>query len=167
MRVAHKVRDHYLHHERQWQAAMTTHWVHQLPTVGVDTHIIIFPKIWANHYTQSVSLSTRTKAKDIHLLALKNRLTWVQAEVCMTSSVKFVWLECCHRPETSCTSTSISSIGSESSGTIAILQTRLELSGLGISASLCAIQLIESTSAASSFRSSHRLLLPADAKTPA
>jgi hypothetical protein len=43
----------------------------------------------------------------------------------------------------------------------------LELSGLGISASLCAIQLIESTSAASSFRSSHRLLLPADAKTPA
>jgi len=34
---------------------MTTHWVHQLPTVGVDKHIIIFPKTWANHYTQSVS----------------------------------------------------------------------------------------------------------------
>ncbi len=50
MRVAHKVTDH---HERQWQAAMTTHWVHQLPTVGVDKHIIIFPRTWANHYTQS------------------------------------------------------------------------------------------------------------------
>jgi hypothetical protein len=34
---------------------MTTHWVHQLPTVGVDKHIIIFPKTWANHYTQSAS----------------------------------------------------------------------------------------------------------------
>jgi hypothetical protein len=33
MRVAHKVTDH---HERQWRAAMTTHWVHQLPTVGVE-----------------------------------------------------------------------------------------------------------------------------------
>jgi hypothetical protein len=28
---------------------MTTHRVHQLPTVGVDKHIIIFPKTWANH----------------------------------------------------------------------------------------------------------------------
>jgi hypothetical protein len=55
MRVAHKVIRHHLHHEWQWQAAMTTHWVHQLPTVGVDKHIIIFPKTWANHYTQSVS----------------------------------------------------------------------------------------------------------------
>jgi hypothetical protein len=34
---------------------MTTHWVHQLPTVGVDKHIIIYPKTWANHYTQSAS----------------------------------------------------------------------------------------------------------------
>ncbi len=55
MRVAHKVTDHHLHHERQWQAAVTTHWVHQLPTVGVDKHIIIFPNTWANHYTQSAS----------------------------------------------------------------------------------------------------------------
>ncbi len=55
MRVAHKVTDHHLHQEWQWQAAMTTHWVHQLPTVGVDKHIIIFPKTWANHYTQSAS----------------------------------------------------------------------------------------------------------------
>ncbi len=55
MRVAHKVTDHHLHHEQQWQGAMTTHWVHQLPTVGVDKHIIIFPKTWANHYTQSAS----------------------------------------------------------------------------------------------------------------
>ncbi len=56
MRVAHKVTDHHhLHDEQQWQAAMTTHWVHQLPTVGVDKHIIIFPKTWANHYTQSAS----------------------------------------------------------------------------------------------------------------
>jgi hypothetical protein len=44
MRVAHKVTDHHLHHEWRWQVAMTAHWVHQLPTVGVDKHIIIFPK---------------------------------------------------------------------------------------------------------------------------
>jgi len=55
MRVAHKVTDHHLHHKRQWWAAMTTHRVHQLPTMGVDKHIIICPKSWANHYTQSVS----------------------------------------------------------------------------------------------------------------
>ncbi len=47
--------DDHLHHEQQWQATMTTHWVHQLPTVGVDKHIIIFPRTWANHYTQSAS----------------------------------------------------------------------------------------------------------------
>jgi len=55
MRVTHKVTDHHLHHKQQWRAAMTTHWVHQLPTVDVDKHIIIFPKTWANHYTQSAS----------------------------------------------------------------------------------------------------------------
>jgi hypothetical protein len=34
MRVTHKVTDRHLHHKRQWWAAMTTHQVHQLPTVG-------------------------------------------------------------------------------------------------------------------------------------
>jgi hypothetical protein len=54
MRVAHKVTDHQLHHKRQWRAAMTTHRVHQLPTVVVDKHIIIFPKTWANHYIHNL-----------------------------------------------------------------------------------------------------------------
>ncbi len=35
------------------QAAMTTHWLHQLPTVGVDKYVIISTK--SGHYTKSAS----------------------------------------------------------------------------------------------------------------
>jgi hypothetical protein len=36
MSVTNKVSDHQHHHEYQWLAAMTAHWVHKLPMVGVD-----------------------------------------------------------------------------------------------------------------------------------
>jgi hypothetical protein len=51
MRVVNKVSDYQLHHKSQWQAAMTTHWLHQFWTVGLDKHISIHPKSWVNCYT--------------------------------------------------------------------------------------------------------------------
>jgi hypothetical protein len=37
MSATHKISDHHLHHEEKWQAAMTSHWLHQLlMVVGVD-----------------------------------------------------------------------------------------------------------------------------------
>jgi hypothetical protein len=64
-------RDHHLHHEWQWLAAMTPHRFSQLLTVGVDKHITICLKFQANNHK-----------KKLHLKSLKylwkqcGRLTW-------------------------------------------------------------------------------------------
>jgi hypothetical protein len=48
-------RDHHLHHEWQWLAAMTPHWFSQLLTVGVDKHITICLKFQANNHKKAAS----------------------------------------------------------------------------------------------------------------
>ncbi len=51
MRVTHKMSDQHLHHEQQQQADMTSHWLHQLLTLGVDRNIIICLKFQVNRCT--------------------------------------------------------------------------------------------------------------------
>jgi hypothetical protein len=48
MRVTHKMSDQHLHHEQQQQAAMTSHWLHQLLMLGVDRNITICLKFQVN-----------------------------------------------------------------------------------------------------------------------
>ncbi len=48
LRVAHKESDQHLHLELLCQAAMTMHWLHQLPTTAVHKHIIIHQKSQQN-----------------------------------------------------------------------------------------------------------------------
>jgi hypothetical protein len=38
--------------EQHWLAAITTHWLHQLPTVGVDKDILLCQKCMLNNYNE-------------------------------------------------------------------------------------------------------------------
>jgi hypothetical protein len=46
------VSDQHLHHEQQWGTAMTSHWLHQLLTVGVGKYTIIQTKFQAIYSTE-------------------------------------------------------------------------------------------------------------------
>jgi hypothetical protein len=44
--------DHHLHHEWQWLATITSHWLYQLPIVSVDSHRTICSQLWAKNSTK-------------------------------------------------------------------------------------------------------------------
>jgi hypothetical protein len=50
--VTHKVQDHHLHYEWQWLAAITLHWLPQLPMPGVDPYMVICSKLCSRIYTK-------------------------------------------------------------------------------------------------------------------
>ncbi len=65
MTVSHKVSDHHLHDEQQWQIAMTSHWLHQFLLVAFAMYIF-----QENNCTR-IQFQSKRKTRSWHWLALK------------------------------------------------------------------------------------------------
>jgi hypothetical protein len=97
MRVAHKVTDHHLHHKRQWRAAMTTHQVHQLPTVG-DLKLISYLRICSSTLVMSLGSqqmievfahrSSQTQASATQTRWQKGSIRWIKIIVTQNLAIQ-------------------------------------------------------------------------------
>lgn len=93
--TTYKVSDCHLHHEWQWLAAVTTHWLHWLPTAGVDKYILLSSKCQAEICmkicVKSFCLISRSSTKAVMMLAsmIINQHWWIEVQCQLVKESKF------------------------------------------------------------------------------
>ncbi len=97
MRVAHKVTGRHLHHKWQWWAAITTHQVHQLPTVG-DLKLIYYLHTCSSTLVMSLGSrqmievfahrSSQTQASGTQTRWQKSSIRWIKIIVTQNLAIQ-------------------------------------------------------------------------------